>query len=265
MNYPPSIKINEKIIIAITFLFFTLPLLQAQDNDSISLQPVNSNRHHNKALQITGIVLPATLITYGIVSIENGGLKGIDYSTRNEILKDNSMWYNCWDDYFQFSPAVAAFSMKLCGAKSTHKLSDMLILYTLSNVLETGIVYTTKQITSRKRPDGTNKQSFPSGHTATAFVAAEFLHQEYKNKSVWISVGGYGMALFIGASRIYNNKHWVSDVIAGAGIGILSTKIVYWIYPSLQKTFRKKGTKKQILIFPAYNNGDLSINFSHTF
>ena len=141
----------------------------------------------------------------------------------------------------------------------------MFALYMLSNVLETGIVFTTKQLTARRRPDGSNRQSFPSGHTATAFVAAEFLHQEYGDKSVWISIGGYGMASLVGIARIYNNKHWVSDVLAGAGTGILSAKFVYWSYPHLQKTFRNKETKRQSFIFPEYNNGNLSLNFTCTF
>ncbi|MDR1595298.1 MAG: phosphatase PAP2 family protein, partial [Prevotellaceae bacterium] len=117
----------------------------------------------------------------------------------------------------------------------------------------------------RERPDGSDRFSFPSGHTATAFVAAEFLHQEYGDKSVWISIGGYGMASLIGVARVYNNKHWVSDIVAGAGIGILSTKIVYWTYPCLQKTFGKKNKKVQTLVLPGYDNGNLNLTFSCRF
>ena len=72
------------------------------------------------------------------------------------------------------------------------------------------------------------------------------------------------MASLIGAARVYRNKHWVSDVVAGAGIGILSTKFIYWAYPHLQKTFGKKDKKLQTVIFPAYNNG-VSLNLSYRF
>ncbi|GHT14149.1 hypothetical protein FACS189426_20080 [Bacteroidia bacterium] len=177
---------NQRNFVLIVFLFSILPVLKAQENDSISKQK------HNKTLRTLEIAIPAAMITYGIISIESDWLKQLDYSTRDELLEDKSLWYNSWDNYAQFSPAVAAFGMKLYGVESRHKLSDMFILYTLSNVLEGGIIFTTKNITGRKRPDGSNYHSFPSGHTATAFVAAEFLHQEYGDKSVWISVGGYG-------------------------------------------------------------------------
>jgi hypothetical protein len=233
-------------------------LSHAQESDSLSVG-------HCRASQIVGIALPAAMITYGALSFGSSTIRNLDYSTRHELLEDNLMWYKKWDDYLQFSPAAAAFGMKLGGMKSAHGMSDMLILYALSNVLEGGIVYTAKHIISRERPDGSNNMSFPSGHTATAFVAAEFLHQEYGDQSVWISIGGYGMASIIGIARVYNNRHWVSDVVAGAGIGILSTKIVYLTYPCLQKTFGKKGRKLQTTILPGYSNGNLSLTFSCTF
>jgi membrane-associated phospholipid phosphatase len=145
----------------------------------------------------------------------------------------------------------------------------MTILYGLSNLVAGGIVESGKYLTGRERPNGAGNHSFPSGHTETAFVAAQFLHEEFKDKSVWISVGGYAAATFVGVARVYNNKHWVSDVVAGAGIGILSTKAVYWVYPYFQKAFEKKFGKKdkssQIFIFPEYNNRNLSLAMSYAF
>jgi membrane-associated phospholipid phosphatase len=255
-------------------LFFSLVgniiPLKAQNADTcpVVTDSVVYEAHHQfftKTKEIVGIAVPAAMITYGVISVESDVLKELDYSTRNELLEDNSMWYSGWDNYFQFLPAVLAFGLKLGRVECKHKLSDMVILYALSNVLETGVVYTTKSLTGRERPDGSNYHSFPSGHTATAFVAAEFLHQEYKDKSAWISAGGYGMATLIGISRIYNNKHWVSDVIAGAGIGILSTKIVYWTYPFLQNLLSGRSKKYQALMCPSYGNGALGLNFSCAF
>ena len=243
-----------KNYLLIGFSCFLPLILKAQEYNSIS-------KPHGKMLKTIEIAIPTAMIVYGIISIESDWLKKLDYSTRDELVEDRSLWYYSWDNYFQFSPAAAAFSMKLCGIESAHKLSDMFILYTLSNTLESGIVFATKKTTGRERPNGSNHNSFPSGHTATAFVAAEFLHQEYGNKSVWISIGGYSMATLIGAARVYRDKHWVSDVVTGAGIGILTTKIVYWSYPYLQKTFGKKD----LLIFPAYDRENLSLNLSYQF
>lgn len=75
------------------------------------------------------------------------------------------------------------------------------------------------------RPDGSNNKSFPSGHTATAFMAATMLHKEYGGRSPWYSIAGYSMATVTGVSRMLNNKHWLSDVLVGAGIGILGVSV----------------------------------------
>ena len=106
--------------------------------------------------------------------------------------------------------------------------------------LVNGIKYSTKV----ERPDGSTSNSFPSGHTATAFMAATILHKEYGlTRSLWYSVGGYAVATGIGAFRVMNNRHWVSDVMMGAGIGILSTELGYAISDLIFKdkyTLRKE-------------------------
>ena len=84
-----------------------------------------------------------------------------------------------------------------------------------------------KSLTKFERPDGSSNKSFPSGHTATAFAGAEFLWQEYKDKFIWYGISGYVVATGTRVFRIINNKHWLTDVAAGAGIAILSTKIAY--------------------------------------
>ncbi len=91
----------------------------------------------------------------------------------------------------------------------------MTLIYALSGGLTFGVVKATKTITGRERPDGSANNSFPSRHSATAFSAAEFLHQEFGYHSIWISIGGYTVATMVGASRIFNDKHWLSDVVAG--------------------------------------------------
>jgi len=215
--------------------------------------------------EIVGIALPSAMITYGLISLGDNGIREIDYRTRFSLEKDNRFWNTHVDDYMQFTPASAAYTLKLCKMESAHNLLDMTILYGLSSILAGGIISKTKVITARERPDHSNNRSFPSGHTQTAFVAAEFLHQEYKNQSVWISIGGYSAATFVGIARVYNNKHWVSDVVAGAGIGILSTKVVYWIYPCFRKKIGKNDQSIQTFVFPGYSNGNLCIHLSHAF
>lgn len=131
-------------------------------------------------------------------------------------------------------------------------------------------VLSLKNLTNVRRPDGSSTNSFPSGHTATAFMGAEFFYQEYKHKSPIYGITGYFIATSTGLFRVYNDRHWITDIAAGAGIGIISTKIAYLISPYTKKIFETKKRQKSnnttnLTIFPYYNKDKLSIGLSLTF
>ena len=132
------------------------------------------------------------------------------------------------DDYTQFFGPALTVGLKLGGYEGRSDwprlLASAAMSYGLMAILVNGIKYTAKEM----RPDGSTANSWPSGHTATSFVGATMLHKEYGlTRSPWFSVAGYGVATATGVMRVLNNRHWVSDVMSGAGIGILSTELGY--------------------------------------
>ena len=133
------------------------------------------------------------------------------------------------DDYTQYLPVLAVFTLDAAGLKGKNKPQQQLLLYALGNITAAAIVQPMKRIVQRERPNSSDFRSFPSGHTSTAFVAAEFLHQEFGHHSPWISVAGYATVAATGYLRLYNNQHWLGDVLAGAAIGMASTKFIYWM------------------------------------
>jgi membrane-associated phospholipid phosphatase len=128
-----------------------------------------------------------------------------------------------------------------------------------------GSVGILKRTTNVTRPDGSDTKSFPSGHTATAFMGAEFLYQEYKDVSVWYGITGYVVAASTGFFRIHNERHWLTDVATGAGIGILSTKIAYRIHPLIKKIIFKDKDKINGTILPFYNGRTYGLGLSMIF
>ena len=94
--------------------------------------------------------------------------------------------------------------------------------FTKSLLLTGAVTYGLKFTINKQRPDMSNDNSFPSGHTSTTFHSAGFIHRRYGFKS---SIPAYLLAGFTAASRIDSNKHDILDVLAGAAIGLGSNLI----------------------------------------
>lgn len=142
------------------------------------------------------------------------------------------------DDYLQIAPAAVMLGMKAAGVKGRSSWGRMIVSDSFTALLMGSVVNTLKQTTHVVRPDGSNGHSFPSGHTATAFMTATMLTKEYGHKSPWIGIRAYTTASATGLMRMANNKHWLSDVLTGAGIGILSTELGYYFADLI---FKERG------------------------
>lgn len=145
-------------------------------------------------------------------------------------------WKSKVDDYSQFFPYLPVVGLKALGYNGRSSWDRLIVSAGLSNAVMATIVNATKYSVKEMRPDNSQANSFPSGHTATAFTAASILHKEYGlTRSPWFSVGGYAVAMGTGFMRVLNNRHWISDVVAGAGIGMLSTELGYFLTDLLYK------------------------------
>jgi len=154
------------------------------------------------------------------------------------------------DNYLQFVPIGAMFGLKMAGMKSRSDLLNQAIISAKSELLMLAIVSSMKHFIHDWRPDGSSDNTMPSGHTAQAFVSATLLDMEYRDTSPWISVGGYLCATATGFFRVANNRHWASDVLVGAGIGIASVKLVY-----LTHRYKWGKNPTSVLIPTIYQNG----------
>ena len=203
------------------------------------------------------LIIPGALFAYGALTLNIQFLREQNVELKEIIWDHNPHRKLVVEDYTLFIPAAAVYGLNIAGIKGQNNFIDRSILYGLSNAIANGIVFGVKQVGIEQRPDGSDRSSFPSGHTAEAFVSAEFLHQEYKGRIHWsVLAGGYAVAVGTGFMRMYNNKHWFSDVLAGAGVGIASTRFAYFIYPEIKHLlFGSRKVKGDALILPAYQNG----------
>lgn len=151
------------------------------------------------------------------------------------------------EEYLVWAPGVVSLGLAASGVKGRHKLGDQLILALVSNIFSQGLAQSMKRIIKYERPNNVDNHSFPSGHTTTAFTNATILQEEYGYRSPLYTIGGYGLATSVGALRILNNEHWLSDVLVGAGIGIATTKLVYLTFPWVQRNYLKVVHKKSVI------------------
>ncbi|WP_255349818.1 phosphatase PAP2 family protein [Dysgonomonas sp. HGC4] len=209
-------------------------------------------------------IIPTTLIAYGVLTRANKPLRELDLSTNHEVGEHISK-KNPLDNYIQFAPAIMTYSLSFAGVKAKHNFRDQTLIMATSYLIMGATVQTVKSTTHIARPNGSNNNSFPSGHTATAFVGAHILFKEYKDTSPWIGIGGYAVATATGTMRVLNKKHWVSDVVTGAGIGILSTELGYMLLPVWHNILGIKEKEKSLVIVPTVNTGNMGIALAYAF
>lgn len=209
---------------SVFFLSFLLSVTAPAQSDS-TLVP----------LKLKHTIAPVTLTLAGFA------VQGkISRQLQNQVVKRYPGFHTNAEDFLWAAPSALAFGLSASGVKGKHSLKEQVLLFVISSALSAGAAQTLKWISRYPRPDLDGNDAFPSGHTALAFTNAGFLHEEYGHRSIWYSVGGFGNAAAVGGLRMLNNRHWLADVLVGAGIGVGASKAVYLAYPYVKRKVQKK-------------------------
>lgn len=215
-----------------SFLFILCawtPAVEAQAPDSVA--EARSGRQQSFR-PYAAYILPGALITYGALTQVARPLMRLDEKLDKAVGKRRSLRA---DDYLQLAPAAAVYGLDWAGLKAKHSFGERTFVMASSHLLMAASTYAVKHATGVMRPDGSSATSFPSGHTATAFTGAHILFREYGEAAPWVAVGGYAAATATGVMRILNHRHWLSDVAAGAGLGVLCAEAGYLLLPLFRR------------------------------
>ena len=205
----------------------------------VSFAQTNNFDKKEKSFFYRNLLVPSTTIGLGLYTrIQNVPLnKYVVQDFRNNHFAN---FHTSLDDHFQYVPIVMTYGLHFTNLKSKSDLLNKTILLAKSELLMSGFVYPLKYLIGDKRPDGGGNNAFPSGHTTQAFVAAQFLYKEYGKEYPLIGITGYAFAVSTAIIRVLNNRHWYGDVLAGAGLGILTVNLVYlthqYKFPKKDKT-----------------------------
>lgn len=204
-------------------------------------------------------IVPISLIGFGVIVNNSNFEKGLQTNLRNLVGNNYELRI---DDYLQYVPIVEMYSADLLGVKAKNHWFDQTKYLLISNLISATITHSLKNITNKERPNGA-PYSFPSGHTTLAFTNACVLYNEFKDNSPSLAFSGYAFAATTGSFRMINNKHWLSDVLVGAGIGIISAELVYYFEPF--KNFNPFEKAKDITLLPQIGNNNYGFYFAYNF
>lgn len=219
---------------------------------AIALQPLSARNYEeypNDTVRFEPkqLIAPGALITVGALAV---GIKPM-VQARKWINSEIGI-HKCSpaDDVLQYLPAAAYLGLEYTGLKCRRPIVDRVIVGATAYIIYAAVTNTVKYTVCEPRPTGSARNSFPSGHSGTAFLGAELLRQEY---GPWVGAAGYVVASGVGVMRILNGRHWLNDVLAGAGIGILSAKAGEWLLPFNRRWLgldKKRG--EALVICPTY-------------
>jgi membrane-associated phospholipid phosphatase len=204
------------------------------------------------------VIMPLSLIGAGTLGFVEP-LKNARFEVRDYLDEWRGDHRVTADDYLQYVPLGAVYGLSLLGADAKHNYVDRTLEFATAYVVLGGIVNAIKYTVREPRPDGSAINSFPSGHTATTFMGAELVRIEYGEDYPWLAAGAYTIATAVGALRVYNDCHWFNDVIAGAGVGILSARIGYWLLPYTRR-LAHRVTGWDIFLSPTASTEGAALN-----
>ena len=250
-------KIISNFLVCI--VIFNMSVLNAQtinnQNDTLNIASLTTIKKQRTILHKS--IVPLSLIGIGLVVNNSQFEKNLETDLRNSVGND---YQTPIDDYLLFVPIVQMYAADAFGMKAKNHWFDQTKFLIISNVVSTGISELLKTTITKTRPDG-DPYSFPSGHSTIAFTNAAVLQNEFQETSTVYAYSGYAFAATTGVFRMLNNKHYVSDVLVGAGIGILVTQLVYHFEPL--KNFNPFKKSKNISFFPQYKENTYGFYFKY--
>ena len=220
------------------------------------------------------LIIPSLMIIYGLTTTGYHGLYSSQQARKDVMSLTNGKGSHI-DDFLIISPYIEFGVLLLMKVDCKNDFVNTTLLIVKSQVLMLAILYPMKYIYHEERPysyqlgvegvpisvreESSNAfQSMPSGHTAEAFLAATIVNKEFRYKSPWYGIGAYALATTVGIYRVINDQHWESDVLVGAGLGMLSANVVY-------ATHQHRWGRNAVCFTPTFDRNSKGVLFSYSF
>ncbi|MBQ8050510.1 MAG: hypothetical protein IJ197_02890 [Bacteroidaceae bacterium] len=235
------------------FLFIVCALactwqVRAQYVDTTDVRPPRSEFR----VRPQQVVVPATMIAVGAAAVSAPRLCDWKTDVRDAFQRGRGTHRKAnVETWATLSMQVTTMAL---GPRPKHNLTDRLLVKATSYALLYATMPVVRRCVREPRPDGHGSHAFPSLKTANAFMAAE---QTRIERGWGWGMAFYGVAAGVGVLQMYNDRCYLNDVLAGAGSGILTTHVAYWLLPLERRWLgldkRKKGKDSALLLLPTYD------------
>jgi len=245
-----------KIPVLLFLIFIYNFTLQAK-NDSIPALP---KKDRGSYFDVAWAPVGLSLLSASLM------LDSSKYGLQTLIRDPFNGWETNADDYLQYVPIAIMYTADLFKVPARNDSWDQTKFLAMSELGTSAIVQALKYSLKIQRPNNGAYNSYPSGHASQAFVTSQVLYNEFRETNKLLAYSGFLFSIPTGALRIVNNRHWVPDVLLGAGIAMLVTNTIYYFEPLKNwDPFQKKKRKTQIGFVPTWNDdyigGHLTLKF----
>jgi len=227
--------INRRLsVLLLPFIFtFYSSFVSAQTN--LKTDQTSQESDNAPYLKPSGLIVPGALLLYVALKPVLNGIPKLDDRIMTHMKNYYPNFHTNAADYLMWVPSASIYTMDAFHVKTQHNFKEHLILDVSSVLVTGGLGFGMREISKHISVYNTHNTKFPSGHAANVFRGAEIVHQELKYSHPVLSYTGYVVATGVGLLRIYTKDHLLSEVVAGAGLGILSTKLTYWVFGKVKE------------------------------
>lgn len=171
---------------------------------------------------------PAALAIISVDLLRDSTKYGLQKLARSFVA---DTFYTPIDDWIHYAPVVTMYAADLFRVPAKNTMWNQTKFLIMSELITSGIVLSLKYGLGIQRPNNGAFNAYPSGHTSQAFVQSQVLFNEFRETSPLLAASGFLFSGTTGVLRVLNNKHWVPDVLLGAGLGMFVTNAIYYFEP----------------------------------
>ncbi|MCG8576545.1 MAG: phosphatase PAP2 family protein [Flavobacteriales bacterium] len=171
------------------------------------------------------------------------------------------------DDWLLWGPIPVMYGADLFKVPAKNTVWNQTKFLIISEAGTAAITWGLKLGLGIQRPNNGAFTAYPSGHTSQAFCQSQVLFNEFRDTAPLLAASGFLFSVPVAALRVLNNRHWVPDVLLGAGVAMLVTNLVYHFEPlkDWNPFKRKKNKTSEMMLVPSFRNDFMGARFQLRF